>query len=68
MAQASCTSVSSGPDLGTFRSGHPAAVLRWLGGDPMDHVLKVFIVMFVVSVTAAGWTLLVRETAWLIAN
>jgi hypothetical protein len=39
-----------------------------VGRDLVDRVLKVIIAMFVVSVTAAGWTLLVQETAWLISN
>jgi hypothetical protein len=39
-----------------------------LGETPMDRVLKVIAAMFVVSVTAVGWTLFVQETAWLIAN
>jgi hypothetical protein len=39
-----------------------------LGEPPMDRVLKVIIAMLIVSVTAAGWTVLVQETAWLISN
>jgi hypothetical protein len=34
----------------------------------MDRVLKVIMAMLLVSMTAAGWTLLVQEAAWLISN
>jgi len=34
----------------------------------MDRVLKVIIAMFIVSVTAVGWTLLIQETASLVSN
>jgi hypothetical protein len=34
----------------------------------MDRVLKVIIAMFIVSVTAVGWTLLIQETTSLVSN